>query len=65
MVDEVDIGVARLVSFMFLKLLGVNVVLRRFLFGGGGWRFLITCKYCQHNSVTWWLLMPKIEMENW
>lgn len=35
---------------MLLKLLGVNVVLRRFLwFEAGGWRFLIICKYHQHK----------------
>ena len=33
-----------------LKLLCVNVVLRRFLwFGVGGWRFLIICKYREHK----------------
>ena len=48
--DEVNAGVEGLESFTLLKLLGVNVVLRRFLwFGAGGWRFLITCKYCQHK----------------
>lgn len=41
---EVKAGVEGLKSFALLKLLGVNVVLRRFLwFGAGGWRFLIIC----------------------
>lgn len=47
---EVNPGVEGLESFTLLKLLGVNVVLRRFLwFRAGGWRFLIICKYRQHK----------------
>ena len=47
---EVNAGVEGLESFTLLKLLGVNVVLRRFLwFGAGGWRFLIICNYRKHK----------------